>query len=430
MKIIRNRFVMMAAAALLFRLGSAFVVWHPDVRNHMDWGVRLYEYGPAGFYAPEANVWNYTWPNQPPGTIYIYAGVYKLYKAIFTGFWWINTNVPLFPSTVMFFLEDNLYPAMLKWPAIAADFGIAWLIYRVLVENGQGKKGGKLGKLGALAYLINPVVWYNSSVWGQTDAVICFFAMLAFYLLLKKKLVWAGLALAISLYIKISLIIFLPVFIAMVLRDKFRLRQVVGALAAVWAVIGALTLPFARGEPWSWLYQIYTKKVLGMQLKVITANAFNLWAALTGIHEQPHSKIFIIFSYQVWGLVLFGLAFIPIIYIILRRKKERVVWWGLAMTALTSFMLLTNMHERYLYPVFGYLTVLAVRNKKLMPAYWAISLINLLNMYNFWWVPKIGLLINIMSFGDRIAPRILGLVNFFIFMYLYKKVDVNGKHAQ
>lgn len=421
MKNKRNRFVVVIVAALIFRLVVAFVVWHPDVRNHMDWGERLYEYGPGGFYAPEANVWNYTWPNQPPGTIYIYAGIYKLYKAVFAGFWWINTNVPAFPSTVMFFLEDNLYPAMLKWPSIAADFGVAWLVYLVLVEREKGVKGREPGKLGAVVYLLNPVVWYNSAVWGQTDAVISFLAMAAFYLLLKRKLVWAGLALTISLYIKISLVIFLPIFVAVALKEKFKLKQAVGAMMAVWAVIGVLTLPFSRGEPWSWLYQIYAKKVLGMQLKVITANAFNIWAALTGIHEQPHSKIFMVFSYQAWGLVLFGLAFIPVVYITLKRKKEEVVWWGLAMTALLSFMLLTNMHERYLYPLFGYLTVLAVRNKKLMMVYWMISVISLLNLYNFWWVPRIGLVITFLSFGDRLMPRVLGALSVLVAVKLYRE---------
>ena len=110
--------------AFLVRAVLAFVGWHPDVNNHVDWGIRIFTYGPGKFYAPESNVWNYTWPNQPPGTIYIFALMRKLYELLFSIFWWVNVNVSLFPSTVMTWVEDYLYIGLLKLPAILSDFGM------------------------------------------------------------------------------------------------------------------------------------------------------------------------------------------------------------------------------------------------------------------------------------------------------------------
>ncbi len=404
--------------AFLFRLVLSFIVWHPDVRNHMDWGIRFFQYGPSGFFSPNANVWNFTWPNQPPGTIYIYAATRKLFEFVFSIFWSINTHIPPFPSIVMFFLEDNLYPAMLKLPSIFADLGIAYLIYKVISNK-------KLAKIAATIFLFNPVIWYNSAVWGQTDALVNFFAFWSFYLLTRKKLTLAILIMAISIYIKISLLIFIPVFVILIIKQNHPFKNILYSVLLSAIFIGIITLPFSHSEPFSWLYWLYTKKVLTNQLQVITANAFNIWAALTGIHEQPHTKIFILFSYQIWGYLFFSLAFIPALYLFWKKKSEDLIWWVLAITAFSSFMFLTNMHERYLFPLFPYLTIIAIKNKKLLPIYALISIIGLLNLYNFWWTPKIEIIIQFLSFGDRLMPRILGVLSFICYLKLLKSYQVS-----
>ena len=204
-----TRFKLILIVALLFRLVFAFIVWHPDVNNHVDWGTRFWVYGFKGFYNPDSNVWSYTWPNQPPGTIYIFALLKKVSESIFNFFWFINIKVALFPSDIIFYLEDHLYPALLQLPSILADFGIAYLIYKNI-------KSRRLAKTGAILWLLNPVIWYNSSVWGQTDSVITFFVFLSFYLLIKNKPILSVLSYAISIYIKASLIIFIPLYHAII----------------------------------------------------------------------------------------------------------------------------------------------------------------------------------------------------------------------
>lgn len=409
--------------AFLGKLVVAFLAWHPDLWNHMDWGERFFQYGASGFFAPDANVWDYTWPNQPPGTIYLYALIFKLFGVVFQMFWWLNVKLPIFPSTLMLYFDDHLYPAMLKLPAILADLGIAYVIYLIFKDW----KKESLGKLGATIFLLNPAVWYNSTIWGQTDSVISFWVLLAFYLLLKNRFPLALLAFAISIYTKVSLVIFLPVLFLVALKMRVKPKYYVMGVVFVVVLIGALTWPFssARGgqavlEPFSWLYWLYTKKILGQQLQVITANAFNIWAALTGIHEQPHTLMLGPLSYQYWGYLLFGGVYVWILEKMAKSQEKESVWWGLAAVAFASFGLLTNMHERYLYPLFPYLTILAVRYRNLMPVLVVVSLINILNLYNFWWTPRIELVVQLMSFGDRLMPRILGLVSFLILVSFLK----------
>lgn len=401
--------------AFLFRAALAFLVWHPDVNNHVDWGIRFWDYGPAKFYS--ANVWSFTWPNQPPGTMYLFAGVRKLFEFVFSIFWFINIKVPLFPSNIMYYLETNLYPALLKLPSILADLGIAYIIYKFL--EGIDKK--KLGVLGAVIFLANPVVWYNSAVWGQTDAVVNFFAILAFYLLLRRKLTIAAVALAFSFYIKASLLIFLPIFLIVAIKQKHKIVEIVKALSLPLILVGILTLPFSQGDPFGWLYKIFTEKVFTQQLQVITANAFNIWASLTGIHEQPHTLLLGPLSYKTWGTLLFGLTLVPTLYFVWKKQNLKRVFWALSIVSFSSFMLLTNMHERYLYPFFPVFTIIAVYDMKLLPVYWGISGIHLINLYNFWWTPKIQPVMDLLSAGNRVAPRILGLINLGFFVSVFSR---------
>ena len=157
------------------------------------------------------------------------------------------------------------------------------------------------------------------------------------------------------------------------------------------------------------------------QLHVITANAFNLWAGLTGTHEQPEILPYLGLTFRLWGLILFVIAYIPTLYLVYKKQDVKSVLWALSISAFSSFMLLTNMHERYLYPLFAPLTVLVVTSQISIFAYLLISGICLLNLYHLWWEPRIQVLIDFMSAGNRLVPRILGFLNFSLFLTFYKR---------
>lgn len=406
----KNKYIFIISIVLLFllRIFFSFLVWHPDLNNHADWGIRFFEYGPAKFYAPESNVWNFTWPNQPPGTMYMFAGVRKVFEFTFNLFWNINLKIPLFPSSIISYFETNLYPALLKLPAILADFGIAYLIYKWTNK-----------KWASLVWLINPVVWYNSTVWGQYDSVINFFALASFYLLNRKNLTLSALALAFSLYIKASLLIFVPIWVAVAIAHKFRIRDYIFTVFAGFTFITIITLPFSSGNPILWLLNLYQYKIFVQQLHFITANAFNLWAGLTSIYEKSDSLILMGLTFQTWGFILYALAYTPLLINAFKAINTKNIIWILSLVSFGSFILLTNMHERYIYPLFPYLTILLASGYVKKWYYIAISTISLLGMYHLWFVPRIEPVVTFLSFGDRLMPRILGFVMFAMFLKLY-----------
>ncbi|MBU0998266.1 hypothetical protein KJ570_01955 [Patescibacteria group bacterium] len=402
--------------AFIFRLLLIFLKWHPDLNNHIDWGIRFWQYGPRLFFAPQSNVWNFTWPNQPPITILTFALIRKLFEAIFSFFWFLNIKIPFFPSNLIHFLESYLYAGLLKLPSILSDLGIGYLIYKIFKDE----KKEKVGIVASLVYLFNPVVWYNSAIWGQTDAFINFFALLAFYLLLKRKLIPAVFSLVISLYIKVSLAIFIPIFIVVALKQKYEFKKYLYSFLISLSFIGIISFIFSGSEPFSWLINLYKDRILGQQLQVITANAFNIWASIAGINERPQTLLLGPISFQTWGLVLFLLSYLPIIYMVFKKRDLKTIIFSLAICSISSFMLLTNMHERYLFPFFVYSTIVVFWNKKLLPIYIAVSLINFLNLYNIWWFPRSETIINFLTFSDKIMPRVLGFINFLLYIILYK----------
>lgn len=387
MEHLHPRFVQfLLAVAVIFRLILLFGPYHPDLGNHLDWGIKFWEVGPKNFY--ENLIWRVSWANQPPGTIYLFAILRKIYEVIFSLFWWINLKVPSFPSAVIPFLENKLYVALVKLPAILADFGMAYLIYRFVGEL----KNKKLGRIAALVFLFNPVVWYNSAVWGQTDATINFFAMLAFYLLWKRKSFLGVMSFFASLYFKGSLLIFLPVFLIYFWKSELPRWKKIVYLIVQPVIFAYLSWPFVRWmSPIPWIYHLYRDRIFGHQGNMLTANAFNLWAVFFGIDFNRNDLgKFLGLTFKNWGQLLFGASYLWLLIRLIKGKLSlEKICWTLVLVSFSSFVFMTNMHERYLYPVFPYLTVLIFLFPKTGWTYLFLSLVFLLNLYHLWYVPSI-----------------------------------------
>lgn len=404
---IDRRFFLIALFLIVFRLFVSPLVWHPDVGNHVDWGARFYSYTPEKFYAPDSNVWNFTWPNQPPGSIYIYAFITKVYEAVFAFVWFLNVNISFFPSFVVPFFERNLIYGMLKLPAITADILLAVLVFKITKS-----------RLSALTFLALPPIWYNSSVWGQTDSIVNFFALISIYFATKDRLFLSIFMFAISLYIKLSMAIFAPILILILLRKS--LVKSIGYSALVVILIIVFSLPFSSSSnPLIWIRNIYVDRVLTEQMQVVSANAFNLWGLIFGSKQESHYMTFFGFSYQLIGNLVFAFMWLTSMVFYYISKNRQSVYIALTLTALCSFMLMTNMHERYLYPVFAPMLIVAFYVKKIRLSLLMLTLINVFNLYNLWWVPELGLVTSFMKDNQDLVFRSMSLISMALFFRLY-----------
>ncbi|MEM2157023.1 MAG: hypothetical protein QXZ14_10670 [Candidatus Jordarchaeales archaeon] len=114
----------------------------------------------------------------------------------------------LISDTFLFFgqpfsLSEKFF---LKLPFNLADLGVAYMIFRVLREDGREKYALPL----SLAYWLNPLSIFVSAVHGHFESVSVFFAVLSFYHLWKENYVLGGLELALSFGAKYQGIILFP----------------------------------------------------------------------------------------------------------------------------------------------------------------------------------------------------------------------------
>jgi hypothetical protein len=184
-----------------------------------------------------------------------------------------------------------------------------------------------------------------------------------------------------------------------------------------------ISLPFTHGNPVLWLKGLYQARIIGGQGNMLTANAFNLWAIIFGIDlSRPDVGTFLNLSYKIWGIILFSLGFVATIFKFEKNKfNNQSFFFSLALVSFFSFMFLTNMHERYLYPAFPYLALLTAWGFLPLAIYITISVIHLLNLYNLWFYPDIGFGVSFLNWlpSVKILSLILLLMNFYIIYRFY-----------
>ena len=382
---------------------------HPDILNHLDWGNRFLTLGPKNFY--ENIFWGVSWPNQPLGSIILFAFIAKIRNWLFGFIMFLNNTFSCFPSFIIPVIEANLHIWLVKLPFILSDIGLAYLIYRI-VQSINPKKS----ILAASLFLFNPVLIYNSAVWGQTDSLINFLAILGIYLTFKKKYFF-GITIFLSTFLfKLSLIIYLPIFGLLLLKNIQDWKKFILPIITTIIFIFLLALPFTFGDKnsFEWLWYMYTNRILSRQGSMLNGNAFNLWALLFGINlsNSEFTKFFGI-NFQLWGRILYILFLIPIWLKFIKNKLTLSnIFSALFLSAFTCFIFLTNMHERYLYPIFPLISILIILPKPFLKikSLIALSLIHFLNLYKLWYYPHIPFLKTILDWNNSILCRLLSLI--------------------
>ncbi len=402
---------------LLLRLILAIISsWHPDLPNHIDWGLRFLSYGSHNFY--ESSIWGVSWPNQPFGSILLFAFMAIIKNGLFAFIMFLNNTIAIFPSFIIPVLESNLHAWLVKLPFILSDIGLAYLIYKIII-----KINPKKAILAASLFLFNPVLIYNSTIWGQTDSLINLLALLGIYLIFQKKY-FPGILFFLSTYLfKLSLIIYLPIVGLLLLKRIKDWKQFILPILTFILFIFLLAIPFtfADKNPLEWVWYMYTNRVLPRQGSMLNGNAFNLWALIFSIDlSKSEFNLFLGLTYQFWGRLLYILFLIPVWFKFIKSKLTLPVrqaglknlFLALTVTAFGCFIFLTNMHERYLYPIFPLISVLFFlpKSKINLKSIITLSTIHLLNLYNLWFYPSIPVLKNLLIWNNYFLCRCLSLI--------------------
>ncbi len=342
--------VVMLAAGLVVRAALSMRPGHTaDVVLFVSWMNALAEHGLGSFH-------EHVQANYPPFYILVLRGLGELCRAFgLAG-------------------QDGLAVTMLqRLPACLADMALAILLYR----EGARLFGARLGLAAAALYYLNPVSLYISAYWGQVDSIHSLFVVAAVIAINRARPGWAGLAVALALLQKLQSIVFIP----LVVFDVYRRWRWVGLgkclAGATLAALLVLTPFVVAGSAGKVLRNGYG--VVGQYPK-LSVKAFNVWAAVaelevadttvpialiraaagTSDRVAADATWYLALTWRRIGSAAFVVAVAVILSVHARRWDAEARFLAAAALAAAMFVFLTEMHERYLYPIVAILPLWAV----------------------------------------------------------------------
>ena len=327
----------------------------------------------------------------------------------------------------------------LKLVPTLADIAIGGLLFLL----GRHLVGPDIGLLAAGFYVLNPAAIFLTAIWGQWDAVSAALALLAVWLVIQGEPAWALLPLTWAALIKPPFAALVPLVLLAVVWHSFvphtrwgmarpaePLLVSVGrlGLAAITCVFlaAALLLPFDVGlgplpTRWDLLERLHYSLEMYPET---TVNAFNLWATPLVGNREPDAQTLLGVAVRSWGIALFGAAYVLILARYWRRPDAiAFIWAGFAI-ALTTFMLPTRVHERYLLPAIPVAALIAALAPRLRWFFVALSLSCFTNLYWVYDLSERALELDVL-YQSEVAVVLVALLNLGLLAYTLTRLLPN-----
>ncbi len=316
-----------------------------DVGTYSAWALRLATEGPGRFYAPGY------FADYPPGYMYVLWGIGELSQLL---------KIPYGSAGFLI---------LLKLPALLADVAVSWLLYARLRPTDK-----RVAWAASLAFTLNPALLLNSAVWGQTDSVLSLLVLLAVLAQGQRRFELSWIFATFAVLTKPQALLLVPLLVFWP-WGWWKSGRPISSFLAVVATVFAIADPFRGDRPWQWLVDLYFGTT-GYYAET-SVNAMNLAALLFGMRHND-AEITLGLSANNWSFAIglsIGLGFFAA-YVWRRDRLQHVNLFASA--TLVSFLCLTRMHERYLYPFFVFAALIGVTGP-VGALYWSLSALFLVN---------------------------------------------------
>ena len=390
--------VVLLLAGLALRLVIAYVLFpgsgfESDLSSYASWANSMAAYGPSGFYA------NAGFADYPPAYLYV--------------LWLVGTLSGAAASAT----------DLIKLPPILLDIAVGYVIYRLIRGwTWPGPRSEALALAGAALYVFNPVSFYDSALWGQTDAAGALIMLLGLAALIRGNSEGAAAFAATAALVKPQFGVVLIPIVAAVLIKRHLLRSGSGprhqpwaparlagwlsahqgpvrlltAFAAAWAAFLVIALPFGMGP------LEYLERMFGTAggYDYLSVNAFNGWALL-GVGDEPSLAEALRWNKDTLGLlgpipgVAIGAALLAAGFAwgVVRGAVRDDRWTlivAVTFLAVAFFILPTRVHERYIFPAVALMPLLAVVSGRWAVALLLLSLGAFINLHAILTLPLYG----------------------------------------
>ncbi len=236
-------------------------------------------------------------------------------------------------------------------------------------------------------YAFNPAVIYDSSLWGQNDSITTVTALAAVWCVLARRHTAGWLVLAFAILNKPPVIVLAPLFVlhAFAAAERAERRRALVATAA--GIAGALlfgyliALPFyADRSPLGVYARMIDWYRIGSSLYPFTsANGFNVYA-LAGDFFAPDTRPLFGVPLKYWADAAYIAIFAAVCARYVRRPGDRAFLVACFLTLLAFFLVLTEMHERYLMYALAFAPALAAIDRRAIWATVVLSVTQWLNL--------------------------------------------------
>ena len=380
-----------------------------DIDSFTSWAFTLQKFGPGGFYA------NSGFADYTPGYLWV------LWLVGIAG-----TAIAGLAHVDAVGLVENL----IKLPSILIDLAVAYVLYRVALRwQGSLHERDDTGlapsarvrwiALGVAAlYLFNPVTWYDSALWGQVDAFGALTVLGALLLLIDGWSEGATALTVLAALIKPQFGIVLSPVVGFVLlrrhvfaagsgpipavrserlaswfQDEQGPWRILSSAASGLAVLFAVIFPFQQSLP-----ALVTKVVTtAAEYDYLTVNAYNAWALVSNPGGQSFaasggwSRDIVPFlgpipAVAVGAVLLLGGLALGSLQVELRDNRRSILL-AAAYLSLAFFVLPTRVHERYLFPVFMLLPLLAMTSRRWLVATIVLAIASFMNLHGVLTLP-------------------------------------------
>jgi dolichyl-phosphate-mannose-protein mannosyltransferase len=360
----QKKIILLIVLAFLVRLIFIYPQYSGDIKNHIAWGQSVVEQGTDNFYNRSFSGFNDA--NYPPLTILLFGVSYFVYQLKILSITFLNQSLSIFPSFIIPYIQTTNFEALFfKLPAILADLGIGWLLYK-LTKN----------KIIASLYLFNPAVIYISTVWGQIESIPIFFLLLALFLIKNKKFTLSHLAFLTAILTKQTALWLTPVFLIIWFKNQTKKQFILGLFLQLLAFV-LIYLPFT--SPVNAITS-YLATLSGSSV-VVSDAAWNLWFFITSPQTQDFAP-FLGLTFRLWSIILLVGVYSIISFKLFKKTDINQITLSLFLLSLVAFFIQTRVHERHLFPTLVFMLLLSIKNKNLLfLSYIALSGYHMLNLY-------------------------------------------------
>lgn len=240
---------------------------------------------------------------------------------------------------------------IIKMFSLIFDFGCGILGYKIVKEITNNRT---LSYITYSIILFIPTVLFNSSLWGQCDAVYTFFALFGIYFLIKEKYLLSFVFVGISFAFKLQVVFILPVYIIYYIVKKrysilyFLIIPLVNIICSVPSLI--------MGRSFKEIIMIYFNQTTSYSNYVL--NFPNMYQFI-GQYDNL-DKLGILITILMFGLIL---------YYILKKKitlnNNSILFLSMISVVIATYFL-PYMHDRYLFmgDIFSVIWYISNKNKK------------------------------------------------------------------